>query len=106
MANLKRNRHENETRTMVDSDEEKDSYPFGLKLYLEKEELAKLGIGGKQVGDECVFTAVSVVTNISKEPGEVGGEMSMTLQITDMEMKSGDIPIVDRLYGDVYNPKG
>ena len=103
MANLKLSRRERETQTMVDDDEQKDTYPYGLIIRLEEEELNKLGLGLKQVGQECSFTTAAVVTNVSKEPGEVGGERSMTLQITDMEVLNGQEPsAADRLYKTMY----
>jgi len=103
MANLKLSRRERETQTMVDDDEQKDTYPYGLIIRLEEEELNKLSLGLKQVGQECEFTIAAVVTNVSREPGEVGGERSMTLQITDMEVLNGQEPsAADRLYKTMY----
>ena len=103
MVNLKLSRREREVQTMVAEDEQKDAYPWGLKIHLEEEELDKLGIGLKQVGQECEFTIAAVVTNVSREPGEVGGERKMSFQITDMEVLNGQEPSpADRLYKTMY----
>lgn len=106
MANLKRTQREEEEKTMLEEAPHAE-YPRGTTIRLETQELNKLGLGMKAVGEVIHFSAAAVVTNVSKEVEDAEDERSMSLQITDMEIKSNAEPsTVERLYGDIYNGKG
>lgn len=77
--------------TMVSRSHEAPEYPYGLTVHLDELSMKKLGTDLKEVGSECVFSATSKVTSVSQsEDEDSGSRQSMTLQITDMEIKSAD----------------
>jgi hypothetical protein len=76
-----------------------DPYPYGLRISLDKESLAKLGID-PEVGAEMQMIARVVV--VSKHESEHEGEeerCSCELQITHMELATAQQDIATRLYG-------
>ena len=72
---------------------EKDEprYPYGLCISLEKEDMDKLGLSNlPKVGTEVSFMAKAVVKGTSAYETQGGKDMSMDLQITDMEIGASD----------------
>lgn len=76
-------------------------YPYGLKIDLCEDDLAKLGVAGLlTVGSTLTMQAQVTVTSASQsETQGEGPERSITLQITDMALGAGDRQPGDRLYG-------
>lgn len=63
-------------------------YPYGLVISLDKDELAKLGITKlPEMGAEFHGLFVACVTRIEQSANEYGDHMSMSLQITMLDMK-------------------
>lgn len=64
-------------------------YPYGLRISLRDEDLAKLGIKDlPAVGDTMTLTAQVQVTRVSDEQAFYGRERCLGLQITDMELSA------------------
>lgn len=60
----------------------KADYPYGLRICLTHEELAKLGIDDDpEVGDMLHFAAMAEVTSYTKGDGEMGAHRRVELQI-------------------------
>lgn len=72
----------------VGSNGQPSSYPWGLCIRLESEELAKLGIKAlPNVGDEIHIMAVAKVTGVNQSAREgQDDETSVALQITMMQV--------------------
>lgn len=71
----------------VPSDNDTPRYPYGLSLYLDDETLAKLGITAMpDVGTKLRLVAQVDVTGNSQRQTQDGKDVSMDLQITDMEL--------------------
>lgn len=65
--------------------ESADSYPWGLRLNLDKETLDKLGIDGLPgVGDKVLVAARATVVGVSQHESEGHDSRSVELQITDL----------------------
>ncbi len=85
---------------------EEPMYPYGLCLHLTKDEMEKLSITAlPAVGSEMTITAKVFVKGTSAYETQGGKDMSMDLQITDMEIGASDkAPTAERnatlLYGD------
>ena len=69
---------------------DKPDYPYGLRINLEPEMAARVGLGMEtKVGSKMMMMAIVEVTSINKEASEDAGEgFSVGLQITDMEVKA------------------
>ena len=66
-------------------------YPYGLTLNIDQDELDKLGISECEVGDELNISAVGKVTMCRHSAVEGRDpEGSMTIQITQLEVKDAD----------------
>lgn len=64
---------------------EREPYPYGLCLNLDKASLAKLGFSElPEVGEEFYIMAVGKVTNVNQSASENGDHSSMSIQITEM----------------------
>ena len=62
-------------------------YPTGIAIYIDKDELDKLGLAGAlDVGDECHITAVGKVTQVSKNASEKREDESVRIQFTSLEV--------------------
>lgn len=85
LTNMKRSQEEIEQQEqpMVN----RETYPFGLELMLDRETLDKLEAGSMNVGDKVRVVAVAEVESVRQErmQGEQD-ERHVTLQITDMEL--------------------
>lgn len=85
---------------------EEPMYPYGLCLHLGQEQLEKLGITAlPTVGTEMMLHAKVFVKGTSAYETQGGKDMSIDLQITDMELgASENAPTAERsatlLYGD------
>lgn len=65
----------------------KDAYPCGLQLYLNDEELKKLGVTElPAVGEKLQVAAVVEVCGVSQDKSIYGEHRSLRLQITDMAL--------------------
>ena len=68
-------------------------YPYGLKIYLENEQIMKLGLTEAAVDDEVTITAKAKVCGVHKsETQNVGYDdyrHSVDLQITHMDIGKG-----------------
>jgi len=100
MADMKLSKSEqDETALISETSEETSRYPWGLKISLERHDMAKLGIDLKEIGSTCVFTATAVVTEVEKDINDPSRK-KMELQIVEMEVdteKSEDA--AETLYG-------
>ena len=88
LINLKRTASEKQEEMKEISMMEQEDYSYGLCLYLDSEELEKLGITTlPKVGSSMMIKAKCMVKS-TKQEAENGEEMehSMRLQITDMEI--------------------
>lgn len=89
MINMKHSRSEAEKYVESEVDDE-PKYPYGLCIQLHKDELEKLGLTTlPKVGAEMKIMAMAYVKSTSayETQGE-GKDMSVSLQITDMEIQS------------------
>ncbi len=101
MVNMKAKPEREEMPGEVEADEPR--YPYGLCIRLGKDELAKLGITTlPTVGVEMNLMARATVKSVSSyETQGEGADMSVELQITDMEVgqASGTSAAATALYG-------
>jgi hypothetical protein len=103
MINMKQEAEREEMPGEVEYDE--PMYPYGLCLHLSQDEMEKLGITTlPAVGTEMTITAKAFVKGTSAYETQGGKDMSMDLQITDMEIgASENAPTAERsatlLYG-------
>lgn len=82
---------------------ESPKYPYGLRLSLDEESLAKLGLVElPQVGASMMITAKVEVCSISQyESKEGGADKRMELQITDMGLEAEKTTsTANKLYGE------
>jgi hypothetical protein len=85
MINMKQAPEREEKPGEVEMDEPK--YPYGLCINLDKDQLDKLGITAlPQVGATMMITAKAYVKSTSAYETQGGKDMSIGLQITDMEI--------------------
>ncbi len=85
MINMKQKAEREEMPGEVEMDEPK--YPYGLCINLDKEQLDKLGITSlPQVGAQMTIMAKAYVKSTSAYETQGGKDMSIGLQITDMEI--------------------
>lgn len=103
MVNMKQSKKESETMAApveVDASE----YPYGLCLNLEKEEIAKLGLGTPKAGAKFMLHAAVEVKSVTvSDQADGSGYKSLSLQITNMALeKPGGMDakkVADSLYG-------
>jgi hypothetical protein len=103
MVNMKQSKEESrEYSQPVEMDE--PEYPYGLCIHLHDDSLEKLGITSlPKVGSEMTITAKVFVKSTSAYNTQKGeSEMSMDLQITDMEISPAQSSSsqASMLYGD------
>lgn len=84
---------------------EEPMYPYGLCIHLGQEQMEKLGMTTlPDVGAEMTITAKVFVKGTSAYETQGGKDMSMDLQITDMEIGSSEgkrtTDHANALYGD------
>ena len=85
MINMKQKAEREEMPGEVEMDEPK--YPYGLCINLDKDQLDKLGITAlPQVGAQMTIMAKAYVKSTSAYETQGGKDMSVGLQITDMEI--------------------
>ena len=67
---------------------DREEYPWGLQISLEKAELKKLGIDpqGFKIGAKMIIDAEATITNISLRESTDGDSKSMSLQIKKMDV--------------------
>lgn len=66
----------------------KESFPAGLTLHLDHEQLKRLGIDAPEIGFPLMILAKAKVTGTNAHLSEEGEERnSVTVQITDMEIE-------------------
>ena len=88
------------------SSEEKDDYPYGLRIDLEDEELQKLGNIPLAPGQEVLVKGIARVVSVSQEPGDES-ERRVGLQIVALQLgPDPEVATADRLYnlGEVVKP--
>ncbi|MDA8178295.1 MAG: hypothetical protein M0T69_01970 [Deltaproteobacteria bacterium] len=87
MMNMKHSKKESKemaTHAEMDAPE----YPYGLCLSLEKEEIAKLGLGTPKAGTRLMLHAMVDVKSVTvSDQADGKGYKSMSLQITDMALE-------------------
>ena len=67
------------------------TYPYGLCINLEKEQIEALGIDGEcEVGDIIHLSAMAEVTSCSERKTEGGSECRIELQITHLGCENED----------------
>lgn len=102
MINMKREPEREEMPGEIEGDE--PQYPYGLCISLEQDDLEKLGITAlPKVGVEMTVTARAYVKSTSAydTQGE-GKRMSVSLQITDLELGGGQNERTDNLATMLY----
>jgi hypothetical protein len=85
------------------------SYPYGLCITLDAEQLDKLGINTlPKVGSEMMIKAKAYVKSTSAYETQGGKDMSVQLQITDLDLSGLDRQRdqADAMYGDNGGSKG
>lgn len=76
--------------SMLGSDPDLPKYPYCLKLYLDDEVLAKLGMATlPAVGAKMTMMAVVEITGTSERQNQKGTSQCLDLQITDMALGAG-----------------
>ena len=99
MADMKLTKSEKDDSSLISEQSEESEYPWGLKIHLERHDLAKLGIDLKEVGSTCVFKATAVVTEVEKDVNNPSRK-SMGLQIVEMDVnKEESSNAAETLYG-------
>lgn len=69
---------------------ERSSYPYGLCLHLDADELEKLGLGDlPKLGAKLKLEAVVEVNSTSQNSGIYGEHKSVDLQIVEMGLEPG-----------------
>lgn len=85
MINMKQKPEVEEKPGEIEMDE--PMYPYGLCISLDKEQLDKLGITAlPQVGAQMTIMAKAYVKSTSAYETQGGKDMSVSLQITDLEI--------------------
>jgi hypothetical protein len=104
MVNMKSKPGENNAETAQSTEYKEPEYPYGLCIRLSKDELDKLGITSlPAVGAKMTITAAAFVKSTSAyETQDSGKDMSIELQITDMEIGAAQAKgeAATMLYGD------
>lgn len=106
LINMQRtDKEKREEAASVDS-YKKRKYPYGLCIYLDSDQLTKLGINESlPVGTEVTISAKAIVERTSEsaelEPEGDGKERSASLQITDMSVSRSGVSAnaANSLYG-------
>ena len=65
-------------------------FPYGLKICLGEDEIARLGLGDCSAGDYLVFAAVACVSSCSEDKTDQGVKRRVELQIEEMKVLSGE----------------
>jgi hypothetical protein len=67
------------------------NYGYGLSLSLNEDQCEALGLTKIRAGSKVTLQAVAIVTStnesVSREPGESGTELSITVQITELGLQ-------------------
>ena len=90
-------------------DMDEPAYPYGLCITLDAEQLNKLGITAlPKVGSEMYVHAKAYVKSTSAYETQGGKDMSVSLQITDLELEGLDRQTdrAEAMYGDNGGSKG
>ena len=96
MINLKSKVSEEEAVEM-----ESPAYPWGTRISLEDEHLEALGLN-LSVGDSVTIQAVAEVVEHSQHESEDHEHISMSFQITDIDMSKGEsLDASDVLYAEI-----
>lgn len=71
---------------------ESDRYPYGLKIHIDEDTYKKLGLGAvPKVGEKFAILAMAEVADIHQnKTTDDRMHVSMSLQITDMDMKAAE----------------
>ncbi len=80
-----------------------DEYPYGLRICLDDDSMAKLGLTGTfELGRKLTLNATVEVVSSSKRETDEGPEFNMDLQITEMELNNENTNSdrANRLYKD------
>lgn len=91
---------EHDIATPVGEGTDAPRYPYGLTLHLEDEVLEKLGMSTlPDVGKKMTLVAKVEVTTVNQHQSQEGKDQSVSLQITDMELKEEGLDAATVLYG-------
>lgn len=105
MKSLKMSRKEREARQkeMMEAPIDDTYYPYGTRLHLDDETVAKLGLPNMRAGEEVTISAKAKVSSVSSSENEKDSKprVSMDFQITDMEVSkpSSDSERAERMFG-------
>lgn len=81
---------------------EGDSYPYGLRVRLEADELDKLGMKLPKVGEKFTLEARAVVTSVSQNSSDRGHEhRSVELVLQKIGLEKGVTSMADAVRGAV-----
>lgn len=102
MQNMKMSKAE--AKTMLGEPAEADGgpeYPYGLRISLSGEELAKLGCTDCKVGEKMQIMAMAEVVSTSEnqDADDESPRKRVELQITDMGMGMAEAGAADKMYG-------
>jgi len=100
MINMKQKPEAEEMSGAIEYDE--PAYPYGLCLHLDAEQLEKLGITAlPKVGSTMMIHAMAYVKSTGAYETQGGNDMTMSLQITDMEISAEErgVSHAEAMYG-------
>lgn len=84
MINLKRKGGDSESDLVA----HEELYPYGFALHVNDDLIDELGLEGVQLGDELRIEGKVKVTSVSAHEESNGKSQHLTLQITDVGMRS------------------
>jgi hypothetical protein len=87
---------------IAEASPDRPEYPYGLQIGLDNESLDKLGLSTlPEVGAEVDITARAVVQTVRVENYQNGKtERRVDLQITDLDVQTGDGSSAQRMYSE------
>lgn len=103
LVDVKRTKADKEAeKERWESSEERDDYPWGLRIHIDEETAEKLGLGDLDAGQDVMLHAKCFVAedSINKTNGKT--RRNMALQITAMKLEQGEAgpDVATALYGE------
>lgn len=91
LKSLKMSRKERDARSkeLMEAPMDDTYYPYGTRLHLDDETVAKLGLPNMRAGETVNITATAKVSSVSSHENEKdkNPRLSMDFQITDMSVE-------------------
>lgn len=102
LVNMKqKKKSKSNMKAEVPSTEEQDRYPYGLEIHLGNDEMKRLGLTAANypAKTKCTIVAEGYVERVSSRQTIEGGmKEDMTIQITDLSVKSKSKPSAYHMY--------